>query len=109
MARKQLSEEERQKIKDSLIATRERRRNHSIKVIELKVNCHHTSKETLAKMNACFKQAKWVVNDMLAISKESEENNSIFKYEYTDHKVSTRLDKEGNEIQEIGRASCRER
>ena len=50
MARKQLSEEERQKIKDSLNATRERRKAQTIKVIELKVNCHQTSKEIFAKM-----------------------------------------------------------
>ena len=27
--------------------------------------CHHTSKETFKKLNDCFKQAKWVYNDML--------------------------------------------
>lgn len=37
--------EEKQKIKNSLIETRERRKNQSIKVIELKVNCRQTSKE----------------------------------------------------------------
>ena len=54
MARKQLSEEEKQKIKDSLNATRERRKAQAIKIIELKVNCHQTSKETFAKMDNCF-------------------------------------------------------
>ena len=86
MARSQLTEKERQKIRNSLKATRERRQNQSIKVIELKVNCHQTSKETFAKMNNCFKQAKWVENDMLAWSEKCDENN-VFKYEYLDHKV----------------------
>lgn len=58
MARSQLTEEERQKIRDSLKATRERRQSQSIKVIKLKVNCHQTSKETFAKMDNFFKQAK---------------------------------------------------
>ena len=99
MARKQLSEEERQKIKDSLNATRERRKAQTIKVIELKVNCHQTSKETFAKMDNCFKQAKWIENDMLAWSEKCDENN-IFKYEYLDHKAIQRKDKDGNFIAE---------
>lgn len=99
MARSNLTEEERQKIRDSLKATRERRQNQSIKVIELKVNCHQTSKEIFAKMNNCFKQAKWIENDMLAWSERCDENN-IFKYEYLDHKVIQRKDKDGNFIAE---------
>lgn len=99
MARSQLTEEERQKIRDSLKATRERRQNQSIKVIELKVNCHQTSKETFAKMGNFFKQAKWVENDMLAWSEKCDENN-IFKYEYLDHKIVKRKDKDGNFVNE---------
>ena len=99
MARKQLSEEEKQKIKDSLNATRERRKAQAIKIIELKVNCHQTSKEIFAKMDNCFKQAKWVENDMLAWSEKCDENN-IFKYEYLDHKTVSRFDKEKNIIEE---------
>lgn len=99
MARSQLTEEERQKIRESLKATRERRQNQSIKVIELKVNCHQTSKETFVRMNNCFKQAKWVENDMLAWSEKCDENN-IFKYEYLDHKIIERKDKDGNLVYE---------
>ena len=99
MARSNLTEEERQKIRDSLKATRERRQNQSIKVIELKVNCHQTSKEIFAKMNNCFKQAKWIENDMLAWSERCDENN-IFKYEYLGHRVIQRKDKDGNFISE---------
>lgn len=100
MARKHLSEEERQKIRNSLIETRERRKSQDIKVIELKVNCHQTSKEIFAKMNECFKQAKWAVNDMLATSKIADENHNIFKYEYLDHKLIHRIDKNKSSIEE---------
>ena len=50
-------------------------------------------------MNNCFKQAKWIENDMLAWSERCDENN-IFKYEYLDHKVIQRKDKDGNFIAE---------
>ena len=96
--RTKLSLEERQKIKDSLKATKERRKVQTIKVFELKVNCHHTSKETFKKLNDCFKQAKWIYNDMLNYG--NIEGNDIFKYEYLDHKTVTRLNKDGNKINE---------
>lgn len=98
MSRKELSLEERQKIKDSLRATKERRKVQTIKVFELKVSCRHTSKETFKKLNECFKQAKWVYNDILNYG--NVEGNNIFKYEYLDHKTVTRLDKDGNKINE---------
>lgn len=97
MARSNLTEEERQKIRESLKATRQRRKNQVIKTIELKVNCHQTSKETFKKMDFVFTQAKWIVNDMLAWSKKSDENN-IFKYEYLDHKIIEVKDINGNFI-----------
>lgn len=99
MARASLTETERQKIKDSLNATRERRKNQTIRVFEFKVNCHHTSKETFAKMHEYFKQAKWIKNDMLAWSELCEEN-SIFNYTYLNHKTITRKDKDGNSLEE---------
>ena len=92
MSRKELSLEEKQKIKDSLKATKERRKNQTIKSFELKVNCHHTSKETFKELNDCFKQCKWVYNDMLNFS-ENKENN-IFDYEYNNHKEIVRFDKD---------------
>ena len=39
----------------------------------------------VGKMNECFKQAKWVENDMLNWSEKTE--NNIFTYEYLDHKT----------------------
>lgn len=86
--------EEKQKIKDSLIATRERRKNQLIKIIELKVNCHQTSKETFAKMNFIFTQAKWIVNEMISLG----EKQNFFDYNYLEHKEVIHLDKNGNQI-----------
>lgn len=86
--------EEKHKIRDSLNATRERRKNQVIRVFELKVNCHQTSKETFKKMNYIFTQAKWIVNEMIHLG----EIQDLFKYEYLDHKKVTHLDKDGNEI-----------
>ena len=86
--------EERQKIKNSLLETRERRKNQSIKVIELKVNCHQTSKETFKKMDFVFTQAKWIVNEMIHLS----ETQNFFDYNYLDHKDVIHLDKDGNKI-----------
>lgn len=86
--------EEKQKIKNSLIETRERRKNQSIKIIELKVNCHQTSKETFKKMDFVFTQAKWIVNEMIRLG----ETQNFFDYNYTEHKEVIHLDKDGNEI-----------
>ena len=97
---KQLSEERKQQIKESLIATRERRKSQSIKVIELKVNCHHTSKETFAKMREYFKQAKWAANDMIA-------SDDVMKYYYKEHREVQRKDRDGNFIEEALDIQCR--
>ena len=64
-----------EQIKQTLKETHERRKTQIIKVFELKVNCHHTSKETFKKLNDMFKQAKWVINDVIG----SKEN--VFKYQ----------------------------
>ena len=106
MARKQLTEEEKNQIRTTLIETRLRRQNQVIKVFELKVNCHQTSKETFNKMKNCFIQAKWVYNDMLNLSKINDENQNntesvyIFEYNYHDHKKIHRFNKEKEWIEE---------
>lgn len=99
MARKHLTVEERHKIKQSLIDTRNRRKQQQIKVVELKVNCHQTKSDIFKKFNELFKQAKWVRNDMIALS-ENTETNSIFKYEYLEHKTIQHFDKDKNIIEE---------
>ena len=105
MARKQLTDTEREQIRQSLVATRNRRKNQILKVFELKVNCHQTSKEIYDKMKQCFIQAKWVYNDMLSLS--GADNNDvayetldIFKYNYLDHKTVHRYNKNKKYVEE---------
>lgn len=99
MARKQLTNEEREQIRKSLVETRVRRKTQIIKVFELKVNCHQTKPETFKKFNDFFKQAKWIRNDMIALSKHNEEQNiDIFDYNYLEHKNVKHFDKDKNEL-----------
>ena len=99
MARKQLTDTEREQIRKSLVETRERRKTQIIKVFELKVNCHQTKPETFKKFNDFFKQAKWIRNDMIALSKYNEEQNiDIFDYNYLEHKNVKHFDKDKNEL-----------
>lgn len=105
MARKQLTDTEREQIRQSLVATRNRRKNQILKVFELKVNCHQTSKETYDKMKQCFIQAKWVYNDMLSLSGADNsdvayETLDIFKYNYLDHKTVHRYNKNKKYVEE---------
>ena len=100
MARKQLTEKEKNQIRNSLIETRLRRQNQVIKVFELKVNCHQTNKETFKKLKNYFIQAKWVYNDMLSLSKMNESTENIFDYNYLEHKIVHRFDKNKNSIEE---------
>lgn len=53
-----------EQIKQTLKETHERRKTQIIKVFELKVNCHHTSKETFKKLNEMFRQAKWMATKL---------------------------------------------
>ena len=82
-----------EQIKQTLKETHERRKTQIIKVFELKVNCHHTSKETFKKLNDMFKQAKWVINDVIG----SKEN--IFKYDYKEHRKVINFDKDKNKVE----------
>ena len=58
-----------EQIKQTLLETRERRQNQILKVYELKVNCHHTSKESFEKLNYLFTQIEFsnVTVDMNSI------------------------------------------
>ena len=82
-----------EQIKQTLKETHERRKTQIIKVFELKVNCHHTSKEIFEKLNDMFKQAKWVINDVIG----SKEN--VFKYDYKEHRKVINFDKDGNKVE----------
>jgi len=78
-----------EKIKQSHKETYLKRKTQYLKVFELKINCHHTSKEDFQKLNDCFRQAKWVINDVIG-------SNDIFNYNYKDHRTVTNKDKDGN-------------
>ena len=82
-----------EQIKQTLKETHERRKTQIIKVFELKVNCHHTSKETFKKLNDMFKQAKWVINDVIG----TKEN--VFKYDYKEHRKVINFDKDKNKVE----------
>ena len=95
MARTKLSAQEKLQIRNSLLATRERRKQQSIKAIELKINCHQTSKDTFNKIDLYLKQAKWITNDMLA------NISSIKEYTYKEHRNITRRDRNKQEIKDV--------
>lgn len=81
-----------EQIKQTLLETRERRQNQILKVYELKVNCHNTSKDDFRKLNYLFTQTKWIQNDMIA-------SDDIFKYEYKDHRTIKNFDKDKNIVE----------
>ena len=81
-----------EKIKQSHKETHLKRKTQYLKVFELKVNCHHTSKEDFKKLNDCFRQAKWVINDVIG-------SNDIFNYNYKDHRIVVNKDKDGNQVE----------
>lgn len=81
-----------EKIKQSILETHERRKSQILKVFELKIDCHHTSKETFAKLNDSFKQTKWIINDMIA-------SKDIFAYKYNDHRIVVNFDKDKNTVE----------
>ena len=77
--------------------TRARRQTQVCCVFELKVSVRHNPKDVFTKLAQCFKEAKWVVNDMLSLSNKSE-NSSLFDYKYTEHKNVVHYDKDKNPI-----------
>lgn len=76
-----------QQIAATMRETYLRRETQKLKVFELKINCHHTSKEDFTKLNQYFKEAKWITNDVIA-------SEDIFHYEYKDHRTIKNLNKD---------------
>lgn len=76
-----------QQIAATMRETYLRRETQKLMVFELKINCHHTSKEDFAKLNLYFKEAKWITNDVIA-------SEDIFHYEYKDHRTIKNLNKD---------------
>lgn len=91
------SEDTKAKIRASMSATKARRQTQVCRVFELKVSIRHNPKETFQKLAQCFKEAKWVINDMLSLSKDNPDN-SMFDYKYTEHKDVVHYDKDKNPI-----------
>lgn len=81
-----------ERIKQSISETRQKRHNQILKVYSLKVNCHHTSKEDYKKLSEWFREAKWIINDMIA-------SPDIFKYNYKDHRTVKNFDKDHNLVE----------
>ena len=79
-------------IQKGLLELKARRKTQQIKVYELKVNIHSTSKEDFAKFNSMFVQAKWIANDCIA-------SDDIFTYNYKDHKKVINFDKDRNKVE----------
>lgn len=88
------SEDTKAKIRASMSATKAKRKTQVCRVFELKVSVRHNPKEVFQKLSNCFKEAKWVINDMLSKSKDS----SMFDYKYTEHKEVAHVDKDRNEV-----------
>ena len=85
------------KIRASMSETRARRQTQVCRVFELKVSIRHNPKDVFTKLARCFKEAKWVVNDMLSLSNKSGDV-SLFDYKYTEHKDVVHYDKDKNPI-----------
>ena len=91
------SEDTKARIRESISETRVRRQTQVCRVFELKVSVRHNPKDVFTKLAQCFKEAKWVVNDMLSLSNKSEDN-SLFDYKYTEHKDVVHYDKDKKPI-----------
>lgn len=78
-----------EKIRQTLLATREKRKNQILKVYELKVNIHNTSKKDFDLFTSLFIQTKWIQNDVIA-------SNDIFNYVYNNHREIKNYDKDKN-------------
>ena len=91
------SEDTKARIRASMSATKARRQTQACRVFELKVSIRHNPKSVFEKLEQCFKEAKWVINDMLALSKDNPDN-SMFDYKYTEHKDVVHYDKDKNPV-----------
>ena len=91
------SEDTKARIRASMSATKARRQTQICRVFELKISVRHNPKETFQKLSQCFKEAKWVINDMLSLSKDNPDN-SMFDYKYTEHKNVVHYDKDKNPL-----------
>lgn len=92
------SEDTKARIREAISETRTRRQTQVCRVFELKVSIRHNPKEVFTKLAQYFKEAKWVINDMLSLSQKSEDT-SLFNYKYTEHKNVVHYDKDKNPVE----------
>lgn len=76
-----------QQIATTMRETYLRRETQKLRTFELKIDCHHTSKEEFKKLNQWFKEAKWICNDVIA-------SENIFDYNYKDRRIIFNFDKD---------------
>lgn len=84
-----------QKIKESLIATRNKRKFQECKVFTFKIQSNKLNSKQKENLKMLFVEAKWIRNDVLSWS-EIEENKP---WEYKLSKYINILDKNKNKIQ----------
>lgn len=92
------SKDTKARIREAISETRARRQTQVCRVFELKVSIRHNPKEVFTKLAQYFKEAKWVINDMLSLSQKSEDT-SLFNYKYTEHKNVIHYDKDKNPVE----------
>ncbi len=78
------SEEKKNKIKDSLNKTKEKRKSQEIAIIKTKLDYDKLNKNTLKILNRIFLEAKWLYNYII----NKEFNNDIFNIDYKINNVS---------------------
>jgi|WetSurMetagenome_2_1015567.scaffolds.fasta_scaffold01346_21 putative transposase len=81
-----------EQIRQTLRNTSLKRKTQTVKVFELKVDCHHTSKEDFKKLSGLFREAKWIQNDVIA-------SKDVFHYEYKEHRTVRNFDKDHNIVE----------
>jgi putative transposase len=75
------SDEKRAKIKQSNLATKEKRKHQRPMVFELKIDYSHLNKTEIETLKMFFVEAKWLYNDILS-------TNDPFSYDYKNNKVT---------------------
>ena len=77
-------ESKRNKIKNSLRITRERRKTQDVIIIKLKIDKNKLNNKSIKTLNTMFFEAKWLYNYIL----DREFNNDIFKIDYKTNYVN---------------------
>jgi putative transposase len=73
-----MSEERRNKIKNSLKITKEKRKTQDVIVLKLKIDKDKLNNKSIKTLNTMFLESKWLYNYIL----DKEFNNDIFKFDY---------------------------